>query len=263
MFLKNHTFVICAYKESNYLEQCIESLLKQTYKSKIILTTSTPSEFLSSIASKYNIELYINNGEKGIAGDWNFGFSIADTDYVTIAHQDDTYHSDYLENVIISLEKAKSPLIAFTDYAEIRDGEKVFSNTLLKIKKLMLSPLRIKSFWGSKFIRNRILSLGNAICCPSVTYNKKNIKLPLFKSGYVSNLDWDAWYNLAQLKGEFVYINKPLVFHRIHIESTSTLAIEGNVRMQEDFEIFKRYWPEPIAKLIVKKYIKSEKSNKI
>ena len=38
-----HTFVICAYKESAYLEECILSLKQQTVKSNIIMITSTPN----------------------------------------------------------------------------------------------------------------------------------------------------------------------------------------------------------------------------
>ena len=47
---KNHTFVICAYKESQYLEECIESIKKQNVKSNVIMTTSTPIEFIEKIA---------------------------------------------------------------------------------------------------------------------------------------------------------------------------------------------------------------------
>lgn len=43
---KKHTFVICAYKESPYLEACIRSLKKQTVASAICLATSTPSDYL-------------------------------------------------------------------------------------------------------------------------------------------------------------------------------------------------------------------------
>ena len=39
----NHTFVVCAYKESPYLGECIESLLQQTKKSRILISTSTPN----------------------------------------------------------------------------------------------------------------------------------------------------------------------------------------------------------------------------
>ena len=86
---KNHTFAICAYKESQYLEECIKSLKKQTVKSNIIMATSTPNEHIKNLAEKYNIELFINDGEKGIGPDWNFAVSKTKTDYVTVAHQDD------------------------------------------------------------------------------------------------------------------------------------------------------------------------------
>ena len=43
----DHTFVICAYKESAFLEECIESLEKQNKKSKILLATSTPNYYIT------------------------------------------------------------------------------------------------------------------------------------------------------------------------------------------------------------------------
>lgn len=46
----------------------------------------------------------------------------------------------------------------------------------------MLLPLRIRKFWSSKFIRRRILSFGCAICCPSVTFDKKNLPQPVIPS---------------------------------------------------------------------------------
>lgn len=45
-----HTFAICAYKESRYLEECITSLKKQSMKSKIILITSTPNRLIDEVA---------------------------------------------------------------------------------------------------------------------------------------------------------------------------------------------------------------------
>ena len=70
-----HTFVICAYKESEFLEECVESLKKQTIKSNIIMVTSTPNEHIKKIAHKYGIKLFVNKGEGGIAQDWNFGIA--------------------------------------------------------------------------------------------------------------------------------------------------------------------------------------------
>ena len=47
-----HTFVVCAYKESPYLEECIKSLLAQTVRSEILITTSTPNEKIAAISAK-------------------------------------------------------------------------------------------------------------------------------------------------------------------------------------------------------------------
>ena len=58
----NHTFIICAYKESPYLDKCIQSLLNQTVKSNIVMYTSTPNDYIQDIADKYAIDLYSKNG---------------------------------------------------------------------------------------------------------------------------------------------------------------------------------------------------------
>ena len=53
--LANHTFAICAYKESPYLQECIDSLKSQTIKSNIIICTSTPCEYISDIGRTDNM----------------------------------------------------------------------------------------------------------------------------------------------------------------------------------------------------------------
>ena len=54
--LRLHTFVICAYKESPYLEECVESLKNQEQQSNILMVTSTPNEYIEKISRKYGIE---------------------------------------------------------------------------------------------------------------------------------------------------------------------------------------------------------------
>ena len=58
--MNTHTFVICAYKESRYLEACIKSLKGQTIQSNIIIVTSTPNDFISGMADKYNLPYLVN-----------------------------------------------------------------------------------------------------------------------------------------------------------------------------------------------------------
>ncbi len=258
---EDHTYVLCAYKESEFLEECVKSLLSQTVKSNILIATSTPNEHINSVAEKYRIPVYINEGEKGIGGDWNFAYSKANTPLITIAHQDDIYEPEYTEQMLELVNKSKDPIIYFSGYGELRNGEKIYNNTILKIKKLMLSPLKIKSFWTSRFIRRRILSMGNCICCPAVTYVKEVVGENPFTNDYLSNIDWQQWEIQSKKRGSFVYNKQPLMCHRIHEESTTSEIIGDSKRTLEDFDMFCKFWPKPIAKLLSKAYKKSEESN--
>ncbi len=260
---KDHTFVICAYKESSYLEQCILSLKRQSVESHIIMITSTPNEYINGMAKKYGIPLFINEGEGGIVQDWNFGYAKVKTPYVTIAHQDDIYFRHYTEEALACAKASRHPLIFFSDYCELRKGKYIRSNKLLRVKRVMLIPLRMKRLQSSIFVRRRILSLGSPICCPSVMYAKNNLPDVIFKVGFRSNEDWEAWEMISRFKGDFLYSTKPLMAHRIHEESETSAIIADNKRSEEDLEFYSRFWPKWIAKILVRLYAKGQESNRL
>lgn len=258
-----HQFVVCAYKESVYLEECIISLKTQTVNSSIIITTSTPNSFISGIADQYDIPLYVSQKKGGIAEDWNFGYAMADADVVTIAHQDDIYENDYVELILNGMKKIKCPLIIFTDYGEIREGDKIKKTGLLRLKRLMLLPLRVGLFQKSKFVRRRILSFGSPISCPTVSYYKHNLPEKLFEPGFRSDLDWQAWEKLSLLKGSFIYVPVIGMYHRIHRDSETTKILKENKRCEEDYQMFCKFWPRWLACLLKKIYQYSERFNHV
>ncbi len=263
---KDHLFAVCAYGESRYLEDCIASLKRQAQPSGIILCTATPGDFLDDIARRHHLRMYVNNGPHGIAEDWNFAYAQADAPLVTLTHQDDVYEPDYLAQVLARVNRARRPMICFTDYYELRNGEKAFSDTIknLKIKELVLMPLRIAALENSRWVRRRMLSLCDPICCPSVTYVKPNLPEVLFESHFSSDLDWQAWEKLSRLKGGFCYVHAPLMGHRIHEESTTTQVIgNDNGRSGEDLAMYMKFWPAPIARWINRVYSAGQDSNKM
>ncbi len=260
----DHTFAVCAYKESPYLEECLASLMRQTVSSNRIVVTSTDNDYIRKMAEKYGLPCYSNPVRgKGIAEDWNYAVSQASTPLVTIAHQDDIYFEGYCESILNYANRARHPLILFTDYAEKRENDIVLSNRLLHVKRFMLSPLKIRFLWEKRFVRRRILSLGSPICCPSVTYVKENLRLPIFETGYRSDLDWQAWEKISRRKGGFVYIDHVLMAHRIHEESETSAMIADDRRKREDYEMFCKFWPGWIAGLLEHFYQKGEKSNEL
>ena len=259
----NHTFVVCAYKESPYLGECIESLLQQTKKSRILISTSTPNASIQEIAKRYELPVVVNTGKASIADDWNYGCSKVETELFTIAHQDDIYEKNYLEEILKHLNRAENPLIAFTDYGELRNGKICLGNTILKIKRLMLKPLTIERFWKSKWVRRRVLSFGDPICCPSVTYIKENVGDSPFDTKYINSCDYKTYVELAQKDGAYIYIPEKLLSHRIYPDSATSKNLGENIRKGEDLEILSEFWPKWIARFINYIYAFSEKSNNL
>lgn len=260
-----HTFVVLAYKESQYLENCILSVLNQDFKSKVVIATSTPNQYIQNLADKYSIDIVINKKiGMGIGYDFDFARLAADSKLITVAHQDDTYDRDYSKKIVEAYKKRKDALIIFSNYYEIRNDEKVYNNLNLKIKSILLTPLRIPIIKNLKFFKRLVLSFGDPICCPAVTFINSNIKEKrIFDSDFKCNIDWYAWEKLSNKKGKFVYLNKKMMGHRVHEESTTSIILEENLRTIEDLEMLECFWPKGIAKLINRFYSNAEKSNKL
>lgn len=257
----DHTFALCAYGESPYLGECLESLLGQTVKTNILVSTSTPNEHIAAVVKRYGVKLFINAGKPGIAHDWNCAIAHCSTPLVTIAHQDDVYEPKYAEAMLEHVNPADSPLIFFTGYGELRPEGKVTDNSLLAIKKMLLKPLESGRNASSKLVRRRCLSLGSPICCPSVTYVLPALEKPLFLAGFKSDLDWQAWEKLSRMDGSFVYDPEVLMWHRIHEGSETSALIKDDTRTKEDLAMLRLFWPRPIARLVNHFYATGQKSN--
>ncbi len=251
-----HTFVICAYGENRYLEECVNSLMNQSIFSKAIIVTSTPNKTIKDIADKYELPLFINEGGKGIAADWNYATSIVDTKFYTLCHQDDIYERDYLKYVLKNIDD--ETIIAHSKGSYLYTSKEKRYSTNLIIKNIMNFPLIF--FKRSIGMRRAILSIADTICCPSVTFNKK-FCVNQFDSSFRQNLDWDCWERLSRLKGKFVYIPKYLMKHRITDSSTTAGNIKDSSRTKEDLIIYRRFHSEPVAKFLATILKYGEKDN--
>lgn len=263
-----HQFIICAYNYSPYLESCIRSLKAQMAGSEIRIATSTPNEELTALAAKYDLPVIVHEGGS-IAADWNGALQAADAEYVTLAHQDDVYEPEYASKVMAAAEAAvargEQPQIVFTDYYELRGEERVSGNRNLGIKEMLLWPVRFCRARSMKVFKRMPICLGNAICCPAVTYVRAALPDPEepFKGRMGSNIDWQLWEELSRRQGSFVYVPERLMGHRIHEASTTSELIADSRRAQEDLYMLERFWPRPIARCIEHWYRRAEESNQV
>jgi len=258
-----HTFVIPAYGDSPHIEECICSLKSQTIKSRIQIVTPTPSPFIERISIKYGIPFIVNRYSEGIASDWSFAYRNCSTKYVTIAHQDDIYLPAYTEPCLSVAESCPDALIIFTNYSELRKEGSVFSGINFFVKGLLVVPFLFKKNISSSFIKKKILSFGNPICCPTVMFNKENIGFLEFSNDFSVSLDWYEWLKLSKKNGSFVYVKKSTLLHRIHEKSASSLTIRSLVRKKEDQAIFATIWPSFLAKIFTNLYYLASKSTMV
>ncbi len=262
---EDHTFVVCAYKENPFLDSTVQTLVEQTVQGRILISTSTPNESILAVGEKHGVPVIVNPRPHLAGDDWNYGYDAADTPLVTIAHQDDYYDPRFLEEVLATLNNYEQGevMLSFTDYFEMRNGARVDGNLLLNIKRLMNAPLKHSLLNRSRFVKKRVLSLGDSICCPAVTLVKSVLGPSIFDTTYKNSCDYKTWVDLAFGEGRFVYIPRKLVGHRIYEESATSLNLADDIRKAEDAEILSMLWPRPIARLINAVYALSEKSNQL
>lgn len=252
--IMEHTFVICAYKESPYLEQCIQSLLKQRGKVHIAIATSTPNAHIQGLAKKYSLPLFIRLEENRkcfspISQDWQFAYDCAKTDWVTLVHQDDVYAPSYFKEWQRAREKNPDMSLFCTDALTLKKG-RLLHTRLEWVKRILRFPLRFKCLSGIPQVKMACLLFGNSIVAPSCTYHKGYWGKAPFLSPMEFALDWEALCRASKKKGRFICCELPLMAHRIHEGAQTAAAMEGKKRRMEEKEMFQRLWPKQAAGIL-------------
>lgn len=253
----SHTFAVCAYKDSPYLEACLKSLKRQAVQTNIILCTSTPSKYIQGMAEAFNLPLYVREGESDIREDWNFAYHMADSRLVTIAHQDDCYHKDYVKTLQECWGKYPDTTVFMTDCAVVKDGEAQKPGLVQFVKHLLRLPLRLRRLSDRAWVKKAALVFGNPIICPSCTYDKESLGEPLFDSPFKFALDWDTMWKLAERAGRFCCVEKPLLYYRIHGESATKACIQNQERASDETAMYGKIWPKPVVRFFMFFYKKA------
>lgn len=252
-----HTFVICAYGQSPYLEACVRSLRGQTVPSQILCATSTPTPYISGIMDRYRIPVIVREGVSDIQDDWNFALAQGEGQFVTLAHQDDMYGRRYVEELVGAFERWPDMTLFMSDAVTVRHGRMERFGMKELVKKILRLPLRLHSLADREWVKLGALKLGNPVMCPSCAYRKNYLPDPIFHSELRYALDWDCLVDMAKWPGRFICVEKPLLFYRVHEGATTKACIENHQREREEKKMFERFWPEPVADLLMRFYRKA------
>lgn len=272
-----HVFCISAYGESPYLEDCIRSLLSQKDRSEVLICTSTPGPFLSQISDRYEIPVFVRDGESSLKEDWNYCLQVAadrGASLVTIAHQDDIYDPAFAGKVKQAFQKGNKKYKKDGRYFTLEDDtgdtavvctrcrninglDEPAPGTAEKVKRLLRWPLSVNGLNKTAFGKRMALSLGNSIPCPTCTYNLNLCGTSIFNTDYRFVIDWAALAELSRRPVRFVCIEEPLVDIRIHDGAETARTMKEGLRQKEEQEMFEQFHGKLGARLFEHFYKKS------
>lgn len=168
--MKKVSIISGVYNAEKFLDKCLESIIKQTYKNiEIILINNASVDGSQAIINKY-IEKYPNkiisfetSDKLGAGGSRAKGLEFASGDYICFIDCDDTVCTNYIEEMIKVANKNNYPDIIYCNFQKVNEKEQVkyirkFSN---ENEALLQSIAPWAKIYKKSFLDNNELSFRN------------------------------------------------------------------------------------------------------
>lgn len=217
------SIAIPAYNGEKYLRHTIESALHQTRcADEIILIDDDSTDRTADIAKSYGDKInYYNDKATGFADAWNRAINKASGDFITILHQDDLLHPEYLEHIEQAIEK-------FPTVKHFYSACNYIDTSGLVIKDLPLPhSFEPVLYSGTDYAHNYlmgVMSNNHIHRCPGVTTSKSLLLNECSyrkEAGHIA--DDDFFYRVGHYT-DVVGIALPLASFRVHDESETAKA---------------------------------------
>lgn len=162
------SIIIPIYNVEKYLEQCIKSLINQTYRNlEIILINDGSIDESANICEKYkeqdNRIVFINKNNDGAASAKNEGLKVAKGDYITFVDSDDFIELDMIEYMVNTIKKYNSDIVQCNFTNLYKNTEKFKQDKIIEQKitskdflELFLTKWDSSLFWNKLFKREVI-----------------------------------------------------------------------------------------------------------
>ncbi len=113
------SIIVPIYNTENYLEECLDSILNQTYKKiEIILvddgSTDKSFEIGEKYASRDDRVILLQSAHKGVVSARKLGVEKAKGDYCTFVDSDDWVEKDWIEQVLLLTNQGKADVVCYS-----------------------------------------------------------------------------------------------------------------------------------------------------
>jgi glycosyltransferase involved in cell wall biosynthesis len=212
------TIALPVYNRTDYIRKALDSAINQTKRCRILLidNNSPHDDFKTIVDSYHNPDLeYIKTSET-VPQEENFNncFRYAKTPWVTILHDDDMLHYQYVENSVKILEKYGETVggIAYPSFVSEVEWKDIYTVRELTDDIKVLNPTYFLFF---------------QLPFPGVLVKKdKALELGGFNKALRPISDLDLWYRYSS-KVKMIYVNQKMSFYRISASQASSQLIDA------------------------------------
>ena len=133
------SIMVPVYNIEEYIEKCVKSITKQTYKNLEIILVDDGSKdnagnICDELAKKDERIQVIHKVNGGLSSARNAGMKVATGEYICFVDGDDCIREDYCEVLYNALIKTKSEISAVA-YKEIKNSKVRIYNSAARAKK--------------------------------------------------------------------------------------------------------------------------------
>ena len=246
--IKKVSVIIPNYNYEDFIEERIDSILRQTYPiyELIILddcSTDNSVKKIKEVLKKYpdlKPKLIVNKkNSNSVFSQWQKGFTESTGDYVWIAEADDSCDAHFLEEIMKGFEDTEVK-ISYTESLRMNEQNQIISSSCRDWME-GVSTTR----WNHSFIHEgtkeitEALSICNTIPNVSAVVFKKENQVELIEEAKKFKISGD-WYLYIRIleNGKISYCNKSYNYFRKHSKSTSTVA-KKEIELEEVLKIQK------------------------
>ena len=227
------SIIIPIYNTDQYLRQCLDSIINQSYKNFEVLLINDGSVDDSATICKEYVEKdsrirYFEKENGGVSSARNLGLKNAKGNYITFVDSDDWVEENYLEVLYNALKENKVD-VAISTHKDFNMDDDLYYLPFYSEEQLHILDI-------GKVARDEFLELFPELS--SVSHDFSCVASKLFKADLVKNLlfdesvnygeDLDFFFSMYLKVSSVFYVNKPTYIYRQHQQSASNNCLESH-----------------------------------
>lgn len=226
---KKVSIIVVIFKVSEYVRECLESIMNQTYKNIEIIcivgdTDTESMKITKELADKDSRIVYKTVKPEGVSAARNEGLRNVSGDYIAFVDGDDYIENDMIETLVSALEKEQADISVVAKYylykntveGFYRDGNKVM-NSCEVMEEVLEGSNFFLHLWDKLYKRDLFTGI-------------------FFDTGAVCE-DRQVCFDLLMRAEKTVFVPKSKYYFRQSLDSSSKIYKNVEDSLSEDYKI--------------------------